>query len=591
MVTAMEDLLSLLNKIRRTPQSLMWRFAPLSLMAVAYALYQAFHLEGLFPTQWHNAINLGALTLIGLFAVRALVLFPNERHWILRIQRAIDDMYWPYAEYELKHPPALLSYSAKFLARVMQARLLLARGKMEAALQALMQLTDTALTAEENFKLRLQLAVLFLQAGNIRASKAEYNRLTALPIPKHKDAQLSVSLLKAQLLETDAEFEDAKATLEDAFEYCTSSQDKTVCYVNLGCLEDLRHNQQTALSYYERAWIELKQEPNPRYFQIVGHNLLMKYAQVGAINQAKALLGEYHQMVDGHAPDQILAFYNNLTDFARQTGDRSLLLQSYEGVANISGFDDKARYCIAAHELRMRLADGLDFMPTFEFVFEQFPQIELTDDERFSTLEQIRVARRFGQAQFSPDSWHRYGRQIDGAYVANEHIVDDRLRMTPPTLPAIRDVWLKRKLEILRIKTGMSTPTLTAESFELIFSLAAERCRLWSDCDNIRQAVETRLVYVDDFMAYERQADPMAMAKFRDGALSTLAEAEQLLDAHWPTPAVQQAIGIAYLSWKLTGDIAKRDMWLARFESRGLSLGHFQPWLRGQYREMKEDQR
>jgi hypothetical protein len=94
-------------------------------------------------------------------------------------------------------------------------------------------------------------------------------------------------------------------------------------------------------------------------------------------------------------------------------------------------------------------------------------------------------------------------------------------------------------------------------------------------------------VYVDDFMAYERQAAPATLARFKDGALSTLAEAEQLLDKHWPTPAVEQAIGIAYLSWKLTGDIAKRDRWLARFESRGLSLEHFQPWLREQYREMR----
>lgn len=590
-MTAMEDLLALLNKIRSTPQALMWRFAPLSLTVFIYTTYRAFHLDGLVPTEWHNAINLGALTLVSFSAVSALVLFPNERHWIQRIQSAIDSMCWLYAEYELEHPPALLTYSAQFLARVMQARLLIARGKTEAALQELMQLTYTALTSEENFKLRLQFASLFFQAGNIRAFKAEYSRLIELSIPKHKDAHLNLSLLKAQLLETDAAFEDAKATLEDAFEYCTASQAKAVCYVNLGRLEDLRHNQQMALTCYERAWIELKQEPIPRHFQIIAHNLLIKYAQVGAINQAKALLAEYRQLVAGQAADQLLGFYNDQTDFARQVGDRSLLTQSYEDVANISGFDDKARYCIAAHELRMRLADGLSFIPTFEFVFNQFPLIELTDDERFRVLEQLREAWHLGQSLFVPQAWHAYGREIHLHYVANEHIVDDRLRMAPPTLPAIRDVWLKRKLEILRIKTGMSTSTLTAESFETIFSLAAERCRLWSDCDNIRQAVETRLVYVDDFMAYERQAGSLALNKFRDGAFSTLAEAEQLLDEHWPTPAVEQAIGIAYLSWKFTRDIAKRDGWLARFESRGLSLEHYQPWLREQYREMKGDQR
>lgn len=583
----MNDLISLLDRIYKTPQAFVRRFAPLSLTVAVYAIYQAFNLDGLFPKEWHNVINLGALTLVLFLGIRAFALFPNERHWILRIQRAIDDMCWPYAEYELEHPPALLTYSAKFLAHVMQARLLLAKGKTEAALEALMELAHSALTAEESFKRRLQLGTLFLQAGNIRAFKAEYNRLTALPIPKHKDAQLSVSLLKAQLLETNAQFEEAKATLEDAFEYCTSSQDKAVCYVNLGRLEDLRHNQQMALSYYERAWIELKQAPIPRYFQSVAHNLLIKYAQVGAINQANALLSEYRQMVASHAPDQLLGFYNDLTDFSRQIGDRSLLMQSYEGVANLSGFDTKARYCIAAHELRMRLGDGLDFMPTFKSVFEQFPMIDLTEDERFRALEQIREAWQLGQSLFPPQAWRAYGQKIDGAYVSNEHIVDDRLRMTSPSLPAIKDVWLKRKLEILRIKIGMNTPNLTSESFEPIFSLAAERCRLWSDCENIRQAVETRLVYVDDFMAYERQAAPATLARFKDGALSTLAEAEQLLDKHWPTPAVEQAIGIAYLSWKLTGDIAKRDRWLARFESRGLSLEHFQPWLREQYREMK----
>ncbi len=566
----------------------MRRFAPLTITVVVYTIYQGFNLDGLFPGNWHNAINLGVLVLIVFLVIRAFVLFPNEQHWIQRINKAIDYMCWPYAEYELEHPPALLTHSAKFLARIMHARVLLARGKTEAALKALMQLTDTALTAEENFKLRLQLASLFFQTGNIRAAKAEYGRLSQLPKSKHKNTQLSISLLKVQLLETDAAFDEAKATLEEAFEYCTSSQDKAVCYVNLGHLEDLRHNEQVALSYYERAWIELKQDPVPRYFQIVGHNLLIKYGQLGETSKAAPLLEEYRLLVQGQSANLILEYYNDQTHFARQIGDRSLLMQAYAGVANISGFDAKARYCIAAHELRMRLGDGLAFMPTFESVFGQFPMIELTDDERFRTLEQIREGWHLGQSLFVPQAWHAYGQQIHRHYVANEHIVDDRLRMTSPTLPAIRDVWLKRKLEIMRIKIGTNTSTLTAESFAPLFSLASERCRLWSDCDNIRQAVETRLVYVDDFMAYERQAGPAILNRFRDGALSTLAEAEQLLNAHWPTPAVEHAIGIAYFSWRLTGDTAKRDMWLTRFESRGVSFDHFQPWLREQYREMTD---
>ena len=125
----MEDLISLIIRIYKTPQAFMRRFALLSLALIAYVIYQAFNLEGWLPTEWHNAINLSVLTLVVFLGIRAFVLFPNERHWILRIQSAIDYMCWPYAEYELEHPPTLLTCSTKFLSRVMQARLLLVRAE------------------------------------------------------------------------------------------------------------------------------------------------------------------------------------------------------------------------------------------------------------------------------------------------------------------------------------------------------------------------------------------------------------------------------------------------------------------------------
>lgn len=567
----------------------MRRFAPLTVVFLSYAAYKAFSLETLASVTWQALINVSAFALCTLFAVRAVALFPNERHWIRRIERAIDCMDWRYAEFELATPPGLLGFRGQFLQKLMRAKLAFAQRQYEKALEQLMKLANSALTAEERFGLRLQLASLYLETGNVRAFGAELEALDKLPESIKQQDALGFGLLQARLLELESSFNEAKGKTESCFSLCKSGMDQAVCYVNLGRLEDLRLNEQMALSYFEQAWVELKKDPIPRYFCIIGHNLLLKYGRIGEIAKAKALLQEYWELVQNEAPDLVLEFYNDQTHLARQIGDRALLIKSYESIADIKGFDEKSRYCIAAHELRMLLGDDFYFIPTFRFVFERFPTMDLAPEERFSALEQLRVVWQQGKAYFPEKIWHSCGHSIDSAYLENEHIIDERLRTVSPSLPAIREVWLKRKLEVLRMKVQMHRADLKPESFDSLFSLMAERCRLWSDCNNTNQAIQNRIVYVDDYLAYVRQIGSEFLGKFRPAVLSMLSEAEYLLDETWPTPAADQALGIAYLSWKLKNDTEKRNKWVARFESRQLSMDHFLPWLREQYQEMKAD--
>jgi hypothetical protein len=79
------------------------------------------------------------------------------------------------------------------------------------------------------------------------------------------------------------------------------------------------------------------------------------------------------------------------------------------------------------------------------------------------------------------------------------------------------------------------------------------------------------------------------LIKYRPEVLSTLAEAECLLDNKWPIANPDHAISIAYQTWKLTGNTEKREKWIARFDDIKLSLEHYLPWLRSQYHEMKAD--
>ena len=582
----MVDLWSLVKHIFQTQQALMPRFAPISILALAYVIYQKFNFSSLIPNQ--HIVDLTFLGLLVIFIIHAFVTFPHERRWIEKINEAINAMNWSLAKEELDLPPAYLSHRARYLRDLARARLLYARCQYEGALDELLRLGKTALTDGENFKRRMQLAMVYSATGNILSFKSEVKKLTDLGTPRQISDQLSLLLLKAKQLEFDGDLKESKSLLESGLTLCSTGKDLATCYINLGRLEDLRANERVALSYFQRAWDELKQDPIPRYFHIVGHNLLMKYGRTGDVYNAKVILEEYRNLTVGKAPDLLLEFYNDQTHLARQLSDRAMLEESYRQVAGMVEYDEKARYCIAAHELRMRLGDNLDFVPTFNYVFERPLKIDLTDDERFNTLEQLKAVWQQSKEQFPPIIWEEYGRFITSSYLTYEAIVDKRLQDISPSLPAIRDIWLKRSLEILRIKIG-NHQALTSDTFNPLLERMAERYRLWSDCENTHQEIECRIAYIDDYIAYERLMPTDTLIKYRPEVLSTLAEAEDLLDKRWPIAKPDHAIGIAYQIWKLTGNTEKREKWITRFDDIKLSLEHYLPWLRSQYHEMKAD--
>lgn len=237
----------------------------------------------------------------------------------------------------------------------------------------------------------------------------------------------------------------------------------------------------------------------------------------------------------------------------------------------------------------MRLNDGVDFSGHFTKTVACFGRHkDLATLERFHVLSEILVVCKQGWGALRGSDGIEAMRLAGGELQAMEGEIDAQLRGIPPQLPALRDDWHRRRVEILKLKISQSQPAIPRGLVKQLFQLNGERRNIWADKQNPERELEALIVFCDEFIAFGSDLGPTFLSEYRGQAKSALADAGKIIEAQWPHPAMHQyALGVAYFYWKIAG---RRDLaatWVDRFDSKGLGLAHYASWLREQHAQLK----
>jgi hypothetical protein len=577
----MDEIISLLKNLYTSGHAFGRRFMFFSLSIIATAL-----------CQW---LNCGGAVLFGLFFavvfwIKASVRLPNEKKFLLKAKKNIDNFDFDGAEAVLNSIPPFIGIPSKIARLELLSNLKTMTGDHLTAYEALIQAERLAVLPVERESVKLAKGYLLFQMGN---HQALHDILSGISVEQIHDQghRFTFQLLKSISLEVTGLLVEAKKCLEEAVEMAESSSQRILAYNNLARLEEAQGHGNNSRSYYEKSWIILEKEPVPRFIPIVGHNLLIKYAQDGNIPKCKELLGRYKELVAHENKYVYLEFINDQTHLARQLGDKILLLESYAAIKQIlPTMTQKQQLSIAVSELRMRLSDKVDFAAQFKDVFIMYQTMKNAIDEesRIHALQSLWMVYK--------QSWQILPSDLLGSVIpivvqdllSMEEFIDQYLREIPPKLPLLRDRWLGFKIELAKLTIDKFGEPVSGKLLGRLFDIIAERQLIWKEKGNYEKELDALIIYCDEYVTYSQSLSLAFLQDYRNRAITALKQAGEVIIHIWPRPGMHRfAFQYAYFLWKIAGDKENSIVWLSRFESIDLSLRHYMPWMRSQYDELK----
>jgi len=589
----MIDLVALFEKLYAVRFVFSRRFLLCSLVTVSGMIYGALGFGDLLISNI-KPFALGGIVVIALLLWwQATIILPYERRRLRIIEKLVDEFRLDKAGKLLEAPPYFFGYPARVAYLKLLIRFKRISGDLVSAYDCLMRVEQMVLLPREKQGLYMEKAALLFAAGNYTGFRKTLSAIDCEVVTKDKPLHFSYLFLQSNLEEL-SNIANGKALLEEAIEKAVFPVQRAMVYNNLARMEDAQGLLMSARGSYEHAWSALEENPIPRLFPIIGHNLLLNYACTGEIEKALTFLQSYRCLVDKNNSQQLLQFFNDQTHLARQLHNRELLLDAYKGVKKdvLPFLTESEKFSVEVSELRMRFSDDVRFVEHFDAVINRFPEIKLfKEEDRLNALRELWAVYKQSK-EFLP---HRLTEMamplIVDELLSMEGCVDKHLRDISPLLPAQRDIWLNCKIELVKIKiynASLTGKPIPKKLIEILFNFVQERSLIWAEKGNDAQELNALIICCDEYVSYSSNLDPSILVDYREQAFSALTQAGIVLDRSWPHPSiVQYSLGYAYFLWKIAGDAEKARVWLMRFESRNHSLLHYMGWLRVQYAELK----
>lgn len=591
----MPDLISLF-KVIYTHRKLAFsrRFLPFTLVLGAGVVSVLFN-----HPWWFSGAVLPSLlilawvvSLVGLFGW-ATRLLPFEAGRLKKIHQQIAQVDWKGAQQSLDKVYPLVTPVYSVRRHLLQACLLKQKGLMLEAHEILKNLSVKPLIIKERNLVNLAQAWLFLDVGNYRDAATTFYIINSSNLADAEE-KVRYALLASRLAELDSDFKTAKAKLEQALDdTALDGTNKAFVYHNLARLEDAQGNLNTAFGYYDQAWCLLKTSGPFLQTSITADNMILLHARAGDAVKACKLLSEYESLVDVNNPSQLLEFNNCTVKLARQIGDRALLLQAYQSLADkiAPNLTKDEQLALLVSELRMHFNDYVDFeahlVKTMRHLLNA-KNLQLL--HQLAAYKEVLGVLRQALTVIGPrPDFLVYHGWISLQYIQQEASLDAQRAKIPASLPSYREQWLRFKLELIKVKFNLNPSGVPKQDIESLFATLTELKNIWSDKDNPAGEMNGLVLLLDEYVAYSEQLDDKKFKKdFAGLARKTLEQTETLLQATWQQPAMHEyTAGLAWFWFKIASDKGKAKFWLEKFDSKKLSLNHFAHWYREQYTKTK----
>ena len=481
--------------------------------------------------------------------------------------------------------------SAKIKLGRLQVSLYKNRGELVKAYNLLQILQTFPLLPKEHKGLQIDLARLFYDSGNLKATQQMLLQLKEKQLTKTQKNQCNIQ--QAELYICSNQLQEAKNLLEtDYSKPCLKSSERVAILHTLAVVETHLQNYQGALTAYRQAWkIEKTLTNSFAQAEITIDNLVITYAKQDEASKIHPLIEKLEQLADPSCVEHLLAISNIKMNLARQLGNRQALPGIYKEaheklLLKLSG-ERKFHYII--NSLRMHWNDGIAFEDALKKAQEAMlhrPEISTLDTLRSikevaGTIQQ--VMHKTGQR---PDLMIFYSWLVL-EFKRLEADIDRLLDEVPPNLPNHKAELISLKIE--NIKNSIFYQPPSKLMFDRLFELLVEKKSLWQGMNNPVDHLNELLIILDEYQAYKKQiANPQFENDFKQFALDTLEEAEQLVaDKKQHLAYNEKLIGLVHVCYQLDTKKEQAKKWLDTFDSSKQSLNHNAVWLREQYLQTK----
>lgn len=469
------------------------------------------------------------------------------------------------------------------------------QGKFLQQYHLLNDLQNETLWESEKVRLDLNRAKLFFDVGNHKRFLLLMDGI-ANKIEKYPKEKYFYGLLKSFYFEIKNDWKSAVIELEHVYENTNLNDIKLQAYNNLGRIEMVQGNNMSSQSFYEKSFEILKKSPNPKYFSLVIHNLLIAYAKNNDTQKSENLLNEYWELVDKNSVQQILEYANDMTHYARQINNKIIIEKSHKIVEKfvMNIMNEKEKFVLEITELRMKYNDNVNFVQHFEKIFEKIKQKkdEFSLKEKLIILNELRhVLLQKMQNEPKEARWINNFSWCTTWHISVEKEISEELKSVESSLSSIRIYWLgelvrleKSKIVFLSKKEDY-IPAITS-----IMNYIDEMIRLWRDADNKINEINELIHAMDECNNYFIQTQDMRLIQiFQEKMKEYLVKADKLLEKNWQNPGIEEyMISLAWFSWHIGNDKIQASKWIDRFNRQNHSLKHYAKYVSIWYKETEQ---
>lgn len=549
-----------------------------------------------FFSEWTGCLLLALLAIYTFVAYNAATrpVFP-ETSVISHLSNLVRE--GRYTEIEkrfTKRPFYIRSISGRIEWDLLWAKKLIAQEqqRLRPAYEIYSELLSLPLFEKEKNNIRLKQVLVLLLLGDTNKAKSVFER-TKKQIDQCK--YYEVLFLQSLFDERAGEFEKARQSLLSAVGEHDNVKDIQLAkiYNNLGRMEEMLGNSTNILHYYRKSAelaLHFKEKP---LIHIAYPNLIDTYLLFGDNKNAVLFLGKYSDLIDKDNIDDLLRFNNYKLEYARQTKNKILHLDTLaQGrIQILPKISAQEQLVFEISELRIRWnsACGWDeklfwvrhSLP--EYFKLEFPARYLMVKEVFNILRDLAKTNNWGPfADLFSQLLDFMGQSKDD--------IDQHVLELPDYCVDERCFWEKEKAFLRRIQRTDEPQINLIDFYDGMFDHLRNIKDIRLQHGNPLPAIEADLNIADECMGVAQEIrDTAVITYLRKNMEKHLDNACKDLEKFRQHPASNEYIvRIARYAFFL-GDKERAMEYFDDFVRSKISIYHYAVWIQKYYKELQAE--
>jgi len=491
-----------------------------------------------------------------------------------------------------KRPFYIKSIPGKIKWNLLCARKLMAQEqpRLKDTYEMYSELLKLPLFENEKNNIALKKVLVLLLLGDTNKAKSIFER-TKQKIDQ--DKYYEVLCLKSLFYERAGEFEKASQILLSAMSEHDDIKDiqLAMIYNDLARMEKLLGNTTNVLHYYRKS-AELALHLQEKFLiHIVYPNIIDTYLLFGDNKNANSFFNKYSNLIDKNNIDDLLKFNNYKLEYARQTKNRALHLETLvQGrIEILPKIYVQEQLIFEISELRIRWSSQCGWYEKLFWLRHYLPEyLKLEFPVRYLTLKEVfNIWRDLAKTNNLRPIADLFSKLLDFMEQSKEDINRYLLEL-PDYCVYERCFWEKEKAFLRRIQKTDEPLINPIDFYEGMFEHLRNIKDVQLQHGNPLPAIEADLNIADECMGVIQSIQDIAVIDYlRKNMQNHLNNACRDLEKFQRHPASNDYIVRIARYALFLGDEKRAREYFDNFVRSKISIYHYAPWIQKYYDELK----